>query len=123
MGMGIGKIGWLDLTIENADQVRDFYAAVVGWEPEGCDMGGYEDYNMKDPGEGQARAGICHKKNSNASQPSVWMPYFTVADLQASMTEVVERGGKVLVDRSDSGNFVVIQDPSGAICALYHEPS
>ncbi|MGB6336961.1 MAG: VOC family protein, partial [Thermoanaerobaculia bacterium] len=37
----IGKIGWTDLTVENADDVRDFYTAVVGWKPSPVDMGGY----------------------------------------------------------------------------------
>lgn len=42
----IGSIGWLDLTVENADAVRDFYQEVVGWTTSGVDMGGYSDYCM-----------------------------------------------------------------------------
>jgi predicted enzyme related to lactoylglutathione lyase len=30
----IGKIGWLDMTTEDAPGVRDFYKAVVGWGTE-----------------------------------------------------------------------------------------
>jgi predicted enzyme related to lactoylglutathione lyase len=26
----VGKIGWIDMTVENAPAVRDFYKAVVG---------------------------------------------------------------------------------------------
>jgi predicted enzyme related to lactoylglutathione lyase len=37
----IGSIGWVDLTISNAEEVRDFYAQVVGWRPAPLDMGGY----------------------------------------------------------------------------------
>ena len=25
-----GKIGWIDMTVDNADGIRDFYKAVVG---------------------------------------------------------------------------------------------
>jgi predicted enzyme related to lactoylglutathione lyase len=30
----VGKIGWLDLTVDDADAVRDFYREVVGWKAE-----------------------------------------------------------------------------------------
>ena len=35
----IGSIGWIDLTVESAPQIRDFYASVVGWKAEDTDMG------------------------------------------------------------------------------------
>ena len=40
-----GKIGWVDLTVKNADQVRDFYKEVIGWKPEAVTMGNYNDWN------------------------------------------------------------------------------
>ena len=40
----IGSIGWCDLTVPDADGVRDFYRGVVGWTATECDMGGYSDY-------------------------------------------------------------------------------
>ena len=30
----VGKIGWIDMTLDDAPGVRDFYKAVVGWESE-----------------------------------------------------------------------------------------
>ncbi len=38
----IGKIEWLDLTVDNATRVKDFYAKVVGWTSEGVSMGSYD---------------------------------------------------------------------------------
>lgn len=35
----VGSIGWIDLTVDDAPRVRDFYAAVVGWKPEPVPMG------------------------------------------------------------------------------------
>ena len=35
----VGTVAWTDLTIPNADEVRDFYAAVTGWKPEALSMG------------------------------------------------------------------------------------
>ena len=48
-----GRIGWQDLTVDNAEVVRDFYSEVVGWKTMPLDMGDYDDYVMLTP-EGQA---------------------------------------------------------------------
>ena len=53
----IGTIGWLDLTVPEAEGLRDFYSEVVGWEAEEVDMGGYADFSMKSA-DGLARAGV-----------------------------------------------------------------
>ena len=49
----IGKIGWTDLTVDNADEIRDFYTAVVGWKSSSVDMGEYSDYSMVTPDAGE----------------------------------------------------------------------
>ena len=113
----IGSAGWIDLTVPDAPKLRDFYAAVVGWKPAEVPMGGYADYSMNDPASGEARAGVCHARGVNAGMPPGWMVYFVVADLERSLASCRERGGRVLVDRRESG-CVVIEDPSGAVCAL-----
>ncbi len=115
-----GRVGWVDLTVDDAEGLRDFYADVVGWRPEGCSMGDYEDYNLCDPADGEAQAGVVHRRGVNASQPGGWMVYFTVTDLPASVARCEARGGRVLSDRSENGvGICVIEDPSGAVCALY----
>ena len=45
-GPTLGSVAWLDLSVEDAAPVRDFYAAVVGWTPEPNAMDGYEDWTM-----------------------------------------------------------------------------
>ncbi|PJA97553.1 MAG: glyoxalase, partial [Ignavibacteriales bacterium CG_4_9_14_3_um_filter_34_10] len=39
----IGSIGWIDLTVNNAEEVRDFYSKVIGWKSENVPMGDYFD--------------------------------------------------------------------------------
>ena len=51
----IGKIGWTDLTVDNADEIRDFYTTVVGWKPSPVDMGEYSDYSMVTPDAGEPK--------------------------------------------------------------------
>jgi predicted enzyme related to lactoylglutathione lyase len=116
----IGSIQWRDLTVPAADDVRDFYEAVVGWTSDPLDMGGYSDYCMKNE-EGEVVAGVCHARGVNAGLPAVWLMYITVADLDASMEQVMARGGKVLAGPKTMGpnRYCVIQDPAGAVAALY----
>ena len=45
-----GKIGWIDITVDDAGALRDFYADVVGLRPEPVSMGDYDDFNMTMPG-------------------------------------------------------------------------
>ncbi len=115
-----GTIGWVDLTVDDAPGVRDFYAEVVGWRPEGLDMGGYEDFNMTDPVEGTPRAGVCHARGMNAELPPVWIVYFRVADLDAALQAVRDGGGTVLQPPRQAGGtrYAMIRDPAGAACAL-----
>ena len=116
----IGSIQWRDLTVPAADDVRDFYEAVVGWTSDPLDMGGYSDYCMKNE-EGEVVAGICHARGVNAGLPAVWLMYITVADLDASIAQVTARGGRVLSGPKTMGpkRYCVIQDPAGAVAALF----
>ena len=34
MSDNIGKIGWIDMTVDDASGLRDFYQQVVGWNVE-----------------------------------------------------------------------------------------
>lgn len=120
MDKSIGSIGWIDLTVTNASEVKDFYAEVIGWKPEGLSMGHYEDFNMTMNGE--PKTGICHKKGPNANIPSQWMIYINVADMAASTQTVQKLGGKLLSEIKSMGGygkFCIIEDPAGAVCTLF----
>jgi hypothetical protein len=114
----LGRIAWRDLTVDDAEDLRDFYARVVGWNPVGCDMGGYEDYNMTVPDTGEAIAGVCHARGPKA--PPQWIVYVTVTDVEASARRAVELGGEVLDGPRGMGDrtFCVIRDPAGAVMGL-----
>ena len=116
----IGSIGWIDLTVPDAESVRDFYAEVVGWTPEPLDMGGYSDFNMK-AASGEPKAGVCHARGGNVGVPQAWMIYIVVADLDASLAACRERGGEVLGEPRSMGEarYAFIKDPAGAAAALY----
>lgn len=116
-----GSVSWMDLTIPNADAVRDFYAAVVGWQATPVDMGGYADYCMAPPRAKTPVAGVCHARGKNRGIPAQWLIYITVPNLAASLRACRKGGGKVLLPTRKMGGarMAVIQDPAGAVAALY----
>jgi predicted enzyme related to lactoylglutathione lyase len=119
--VNLGKVGWRDLTVPNAGEIRDFYKSVVGWESSEVEMGDYSDFNMISPGDGEAAAGICHARGNNAEIPPQWLIYIIVSDAAESATRCRELGGEVIVEprAMGGGRFCVIRDPAGAVCALY----
>ena len=62
-----GSILWTDLTVPNAEAVRDFYREVAGWGVSPVEMGGYQDYTMTSPADGSAVAGVCHARGHQDS--------------------------------------------------------
>lgn len=116
----IGSIGWIDLTVDNATLLRDFYADVVGWTPANVDMGGYSDFMMVPP-DAEPVAGVCHARGANTDLPLAWLIYIVVADLDQSIERCEKNGGKIVAGPKNMGaaRYCVIRDPAGAHCALY----
>lgn len=114
-----GTIISADVTVNKSEEVRDFYKKVIGWDHSEYQRGDSTDYFMTTP-DGQLVAGICQKSGSLAELPPVWLVYFGVDDLAASLKECRDLGGKVLTEPQSvsQGSYAVIEYPAGAICAL-----
>ena len=80
---------------------------------------------MNPPNSEQPLAGICHARGQNANLPPQWLIYITVNDLKQSMERCKSLGGKVLNEPTSAGggSYAIIQDPEGAIAALYEAKS
>ncbi len=123
----VGSLSWFDLTIPNAEEVRDFYSKVIGWkfEPVPMEKGKYNDFNMIAPESDLTVTGVCHAQGVNKNLPPQWLLYFTVKNLDKCIDECTANGGKVIAEAKDMGNYgryCVIEDPAGAVCALF-EPA
>ncbi len=116
----IGSIVWRDLTVPDAEGVRDFYAEVVGWDVKPHPMGEYDDYEMVAKGTGKTVAGVCHARGSNASVPPQWLVYVVVENVAESAARCAAHGGTVVDGPRPMGEkaFCVVQDPAGAVLAL-----
>ncbi len=118
----VGTVGWFDLSVDDAEGVGKFYAEVVGWKPEPCDMGGYNDFNLNTPDSGTPVGGICHARGTNAGLPAQWLMYITVEDVDVSAKRCTDLGGTIIAgpkDMGGQGRYCVIQDPAGAVAALF----
>lgn len=117
----LGTISWCDLTVPNADAVRDFYSAVAGWGVMSVDMGGYSDYCMIPPGGKAPAGGICHARGENADLPPQWLVYIPVPNLAASLKACVANGGEIVRAAKAMGGakMAVVRDPAGAVAALF----
>ncbi|MEJ2503253.1 MAG: VOC family protein [Gemmatimonadota bacterium] len=119
----VGSVGWRDLTVEDAEAIRDFYRSVVGWSAEDVSMGEYADYTMV-AADGTPTAGVCHARGGNADLPPSWLVYVVVDDVAAAVREAEARGGAVVSPARTVGGarMAVIRDPAGAVLALYQPP-
>ena len=118
----IGSITWIDLTVPNAEEVKDFYSKVVGWKSNPVSMGDYNDFSMIAPESGKVASGICHTKGVNSKLPPQWLVYITVQNVDESAKTCKNNGGEIIVEPKNMGNYgryCVIKDPAGAVCALF----
>ncbi|MCX8104563.1 MAG: VOC family protein [Ignavibacterium album] len=118
----IGSITWCDLTVPDATGIKNFYEKVVGWKADPVSMGDYDDFSMIAPESNKIAAGICNAKGINSKLPPQWLIYITVEDVDRSAQTCLELGGKIIVEPKtipNYGRFCVIQDPAGAVCALF----
>jgi len=119
----IGSVMWRDLTVPDAEAVKDFYCQVAGWRAEPHGMGDYADFNIIAPDTGETVAGICHARGINANLPAQWLIYITVEDAAASAERCRELGGQILDGPREmgGGTVCVIRDPAGAVAALFSQ--
>jgi len=120
-----GRIGWIDLTIDDAPGIRSFYESVAGWTSTAVSMGDYEDWVMSAE-DGTPQAGVCHARGANRGIPAQWLVYINVRDLDASLVQVERRSGRIVQPprtAGTSGRFAIIEDPAGAVCALFEPAS
>lgn len=116
----IGEIVWVDLTIPNAKEVREFYQSVTGWESDEFKMGDYSDYVVATPESKETVAGIVHARGENADLPPYWLIYIKVRNLEESLDAARRLGGEVLAGPKNFGaaRFCVLKDPAGAVFGI-----
>jgi uncharacterized protein len=116
-----GALSWNELNTRDLEGSKAFYGAVFGWSFEDNDMGEAGRYTTIALG-GNPVGGILDmvERQVPAEIPPHWQVYFAVEDTDATIAQVKERGGSLMMGPVDIpvGRFAILTDPHGAAFAV-----
>jgi predicted enzyme related to lactoylglutathione lyase len=110
----------VELQTNDVAKAKAFYSRLFDWKLEDVPVPGGETYTMINVGEGTG--GGMFKSKMLAGVPPHWLAYVGVADVASSTRKARELGGKVVLDKTEVGEFgwmSIITDPTGATFALW----
>jgi uncharacterized protein len=117
---------WTELSTRDTKAAEKFYTQLFGWvaKRSSPDAGmEYTEFSV----DGKPGIGMMPMPAQVPAQvPAYWMPYFQVTDCDASASKAKELGGTVMVPPTDipsTGRFAVVNDPQGAMLALFKPAS
>jgi len=110
----------IELTSANLPESKEFYGSLFDWKLEDAPPEHGMEYTMIKVGEG---TGGGMMKHPMPGMPSVWVPYVQVNDIRERTAKARTLGGRIIRDVDEIpggvGSFSVIQDPSGAVFAMF----
>jgi predicted enzyme related to lactoylglutathione lyase len=113
-----GKFVWFEHMSGDSAAARRFYDALFGWHTELTPMGGAEPYPLIMNGS----EGIGGFRSAPPGAPSLWMPYLSVADVDASHAAALAAGARSLMPPTDFapvGRGATLADPTGAVFSIW----
>jgi predicted enzyme related to lactoylglutathione lyase len=113
-----GALSWNELASPDLDGSSDFYRELFGWTVTPIE-GMEPPYRMIKNADGWNNGGI--RPLMPPGTPPHWLVYFGVQDIDAGLARVSELGGSQIVGPIDigAGRIGVVQDPQGAVFALF----
>ena len=112
-----GALCWNQLYTRGPEAVKAFYSALLGWDFLEDETGSFMIQN-----QGRMNGNIITITEDMGDMPSMWLPYFSVVDIEAAAERVKALGGAVhmgpLDVGGDIGRFLLFTDPQGAHCFL-----
>jgi predicted enzyme related to lactoylglutathione lyase len=112
-----GTFSWVELATSDADGAKRFYGELFGWDYEDNEVGEGQTYSMATR-DGHHVAGLFGSDQA----PPHWTSYVTVRSAEDAAAHAEETGGNVMAeafDVMDAGRMAVIQDPQGAVFAVW----
>ena len=113
---------WSELTTKDPKAAEAFYTGMFGWSARHSAPAAVMDYTEFSVNGQPAVGMMAMPQEMSPNVPSYWMPYFQVADLDASTTKAKSLGANVMVGPNsipDGARFVILQDPQKAMFALF----
>jgi uncharacterized protein len=117
-----GALTWTELATNDTEGAKKFYTSLFGWKEKTSTGAGmtYTEFSVGDtPGAGMM---AMNDQMKAMNVPPNWLPYFQVADVDATANQAQASGGVLFVPPTDipnTGRFSVIRDPQGAVFAIY----
>jgi uncharacterized protein len=116
-----GKFVWFELVSRDAKKAQAFYGEVLGWKTHAFQMGN-DSYDMILTGDTLDTMIGGYAQPKSAREPSHWLSYVSVEDVDAAAQAAVANSGKVLDKPSDIptvGRMARIADPQGAELCVF----
>lgn len=123
-GLGItgdaGTFCWADLNTGDVERAKQFYSGLFGWQitTGEHDTSGYLHIKNGETFIG----GIPPAQHRDPKTPPHWMSYFSVSDVDASVSKAQGMGARVYAPPmtiEGAGRMAVLADPQGAVFALF----
>jgi predicted enzyme related to lactoylglutathione lyase len=114
-----GALDWAELSSTNVDASGSFYAKLFGWSPNAMKMGNMTYTVFR--GGSDDRAGMMEMPKEAKGAPSMWYPYFSVANCDQSLKLIEKLKGSAVTPATDVptvGRFAFVKDPQGALFAI-----
>ena len=112
---------WYELMTSDVGAAKTFYQGLIGWGTQ--EMEGPMAYTMWTLGEAPvAGMMLLPEEAKKAGAPPHWLAYVGTDDLDASLVQVTELGGTVLVPVTEipnMGKFAIFADSAGGVMGLY----
>jgi uncharacterized protein len=111
-----GTMNWAEVQTRDRAAAQPFYVDVFGYTATTREMGPGGEYVVFEV-DGEPVAGLIEIGRDWGEVPSNWSVVFQVADCDAAVATIEERGGRLLHgprDLEGIGRFAVVADPWGA---------
>lgn len=121
----LGQWIWYELMTKDAAGAKCFYEKAIGWTiTPGAEAPLFYGHIARS--DGRQVGGILSLSDDSLAQGAhpMWVGYIAVDDLDATLAQVIERGGRALMPRMDiaEGSFAMVMDPWGA-CFYLMQPN
>jgi predicted enzyme related to lactoylglutathione lyase len=112
-----GALSWNELHVPDLDAAKQFYGGLFGWTMEPFEGSPVPYLIIQNQGQGNGAMTSLMPPGA----PPHWLVYFGADDIEASLAKATELGGTKLTGPDDIGvgKIGVVQDPQGAVFALY----
>jgi len=115
---------WIDLATTDYQEATKFYTALFGWTAEEIPIESDDTVYVMLTYNGLSVAALYPQDEQQKAQnlPPFWVSYVTVDNVDTTAKAVTELGGQIIAppfDVLDSGRMALLQDPTGAMLALW----